>query len=299
MNNANATPIHSGWIVTAILGGLGAACCWAATGFCAQAASRRVGELSAFAWASVFGLLLVLGPLVVSVASDTPSAATVRALTLAGVMNVVGLVAQFYALRIGRVSVVVPITSAEGAVAAITAAVLGKPLSAVAWASLAAVIVGVGIAAWSDPGRVGTLENRDGSRPVLFAILSALCFGVGLGVQGKAGQTGAIAIAIAPPTVMGALLVALPLSASRQLRSPRGALPNLLAVAVVELLGFSCYIYGARDSIPIAAVLSAQYATIALAVSVVVLRERLSHGQLFGYVAIAIGVAVLAATGTG
>ena len=105
---------------------------------------------------------------------------------------------------------VVPITSAEGAVAAITAAVLGKPLSAVAWASLAAVIVGVGIAAWSDPGRVRTLENRDGRRPVLFAILSALCFGVGLGVQGKAGQTGAIAIAIAPPTVMGALLVARP-----------------------------------------------------------------------------------------
>jgi drug/metabolite transporter (DMT)-like permease len=283
--------------VIAILGGLGAACCWAATGFCAQTASRKVGELNAFAWASVIGLLLVLGPLAVSLADHTPSAGTLGALALAGVMNVAGLVAQFYALRIGRVSVVVPITSAEGAVAAIAAAVLGEPLPAIAWASLAAVILGVAVAAWSNPERLETSENRDGSRPVLFAILSALCFGVGLCVQGKAGQTGAIAVAIAPPTVMGVLLVALPLSGARQLRSPRGALPNLVAVAVVELLGFSCYIYGARESIPIAAVLSAQYATIALLVSVVVLRERLVRGQLIGYAAIAIGVAVLAVTG--
>ena len=297
MSHVTATSTQSARIVIAILGGLGAACCWATTGFCAQIAARKVGELNAFAWASMIGLLLVVAPLVVALAGHTVSAGTLGALALAGALNVAGLVAQFFALHTGKVSVVVPITSAEGAVAAIAAAALGKPLPALAWASLVVVTLGVAVAARSNPGRIETPQNRGGSRPVLLAMLSALCFGLGLCIQGKAGQTGAIAIAIAAPTVMGALLVALPLSANRRVRSPRNALPSLVAVAVVELLGFACYIYGARDSIPIAAVLSAQYATIAVLVSVVFLRERLARGQVIGYVAIAIGVAVLAATG--
>jgi drug/metabolite transporter (DMT)-like permease len=39
----------------AVLGGLGAALCWTVTGVFAQRASRRIGELSTFAWASLIG----------------------------------------------------------------------------------------------------------------------------------------------------------------------------------------------------------------------------------------------------
>ena len=51
---------------------------------------------------------------------------------------------------------------------------------------------------------------------------------------------------------------------------------------MAEILGFVCFIVGARHSIPIAAVLSAQYATISVLIGITVLRERVDLAQVMG-----------------
>ncbi len=66
----------------AVLGGLAAGLCWAATGLCAQRAARSIGELATFAWGSVLGLLIVLAPATVSVIDSPPTAHTAIALGL-------------------------------------------------------------------------------------------------------------------------------------------------------------------------------------------------------------------------
>jgi uncharacterized membrane protein len=49
--------------------------------------------------------------------------------------------------------------------------------------------------------------------------------------------------------------------------------------------------------VPVAAVLSAQYATISVLVSVIALRERLSSGQFVGFALIILGVTLLSLVG--
>lgn len=280
----------------AILGGLGAALSWAATGLCAQRAGRTIGEVSTFVWASILGLGLAFVPAAVALISSPPPGRTLVALALAGALNVLGLLAQFAALRRGLVSVIVPISSAEGAVAAMIAVATGAPFPAAGWIAFGVLIAGVLITAMSQWPRD---DNADLNRlaPVGLAAVAAISFGAGLFFQGKAGSTAPLGLAIVPPSFMGVLLVALPVAAARRVAPSRGARIWLLGVAAAEITGFVCYVLGARNSLPVAAVLSAQYATIAVLVSVVVLRERLSPAQSVGFVLTIGGVTALSLLG--
>jgi drug/metabolite transporter (DMT)-like permease len=283
--------------VIAVLGGLGAALSWAATGVCGQRAARTIGELSTFAWASVTGLVIVIVPAAVGLISSTPSARTLLALVGAGFFNVLGLVAQFSALRRGRVSVIVPVSSAEGAVAAMIAVAAGAHLPTAGWAAVGVLIAGVLITAASQWPRGDAASTGDGLRPVGLAVIAALFFGCGLFLQGKAGASAPLGLAIAPPSFMGVLVVAVPLASAGRITSPRGARVWIVGVAAAELIGFVCYVVGARHSLPVAAVLSSQYATISVLLSVVFLRERLSSGQLVGFALTILGVTVLSLLG--
>lgn len=281
----------------AVLGGLAAAFCWAATGFCGQRAARLIGELSTFAWASAVGLTLSIIPAAVGLITSPPSARILIELVGAGFFNVFGLVAQFSALRRGRVSVIVPVSSAEGAVAAMLAVAAGARLPAAGWAALGLVIAGVLITAASQWTRGDPDPTRDGLGPVGLAIVAALLFGAGLFLQGKAGNSAPLGLAIAPPSFMGVLIVALPLASAHRLNPSRTSRGWILGVAVAELLGFLCYVIGSRHSVPVAAVLSAQYATISVLLSVVFLRERLSMGQTVGFALTISGVVALSLLG--
>jgi drug/metabolite transporter (DMT)-like permease len=280
--------------VIAVLGGLGAAVCWTVTGVFAQRAGRTIGELSTFAWAGVIGLCITVVPAAIALASSPPSGDTLARLAISGVLNVVGLTAQFGALRRGSVSVVVPIASSEGAIAAVIAAASGSHLEPAGWVALAALLIGVLITAgsqWSDRG------SRDKLVPVVLAVWAALCFGAGIFLLGTGGQHAPLALALVPPSLMGVLLVALPMACTGRLASPRPSLVWLLGVGIAEVLGFICYVLGARHSVPIAAVLSAQYATISVLVGVTVLRERLVTAQVIGLVLTIGGVALLSVLG--
>ena len=281
----------------AVLGGLGAALAWAATGLFAQRAGRTIGEVSTFAWASTLGLGIALIPAVAALISSRPSGHTLLALALAGLLNVLGLLAQFSALRRGRVSVIVPVTSAEGAVAAMFAVAAGAHLAPAGWIALAALITGVAITAGSQWPREAADANVDSLAPVRLAVVAAICFGAGLYFQGTAGAHVPLGLAIAPPSFVGFLVVALPMAVARRVAAPGGAGAWLLGVAVAEITGFVCYVIGARHSLPVAAVLSTQYATIAVLVSVLVLRERLSVAQAIGFGLTIAGVTVLSLVG--
>jgi drug/metabolite transporter (DMT)-like permease len=277
----------------AILGGLGAALAWTATTLAASRASRLIDVWSLLATVMTVGLL-VSAP--VAAIAGVPSGLnrdTFGWLVVSGTANVAGLLLTYAALSVGKVGVVAPVTSTEGAVAAVIAVMAGEQLSGGTAATLVAIAAGVALAAHTPAvdGRVPRSEVR----AVVLAAGAALSFGLGLYSTGHVGQTLGVAWAALPPRVVGVLVIALPLLLARRWRMTRAALPYAVAGGLCEVLGFVSYAFGARHGLAVAAVLASQFAGIAAVASYFFFRERLTRVQVVGVVGIVCGVSVLSA----
>jgi drug/metabolite transporter (DMT)-like permease len=97
--------------------------------------------------------------------------------------------------------------------------------------------------------------------------------------------------------LIGAVTLALPLVLTGRLRLTSRAVPLVVASGLAEVAGFYFYTWGSRHGLAVAAVLSSQFATLALAASYVLFGERLSRVQLAGVGCVLIGVAALGALG--
>src|SRR5438067_2540261 len=168
----------------AILGGLGAALAWTVTTLVASRASRLIDAWSLLATVMTVGLL-VSAP--VAAIAGVPSGLNRHSfgwLAVSGAANVAGLLLTYGALSVGKVGVVAPVTSTEGAVAAVIAVIAGEQLSGGTVATLIAVAAGVALAAHTPAvdGRVPRSEVR----AVVLAAGAALSFGLGLYPTGRA-----------------------------------------------------------------------------------------------------------------
>lgn len=276
--------------MVAVLGGLGAAACWATATLCASRSTRLIGAWSVLAWVMLVGFV-VTAPLVL--AAGVPDALGAHELgwvALSGAGNVGGLLFAYKALRVGKVSIVAPITSTEGAIAAVIAIVAGETLGAGAGLMLIVIAVGVVLASMGPGGGSG-----DPLRATLFAAAAALCFGVSLFATARASAALPLIWAVFPARLLGIVVVALPLAVTRRLRITRKALPLVVASGLCEVAGFASYALGSRHGIAVAAVLASQFAALAAIAAYFLFHERLTRLQLAGIAAIALGVAVLTA----
>jgi drug/metabolite transporter (DMT)-like permease len=278
--------------VLAVLGGLGAALSWATGTVAAAYASRLVAPQRVLAWVMLVGFVVVVPLLVVAGPPDHVSAADLGWLAASGTANVAGLLCVYAALRVGKVSIITPITSTEGAIAAVLAVAAGERLGAPTAALLAVMAVGVVLASrGEDHGAPGAHP----ARASMFAAGAALIFGCGLYATGRASQSLPIVWALLPPRLIGIVALTLPLLVTRRLGIPRAALPYVVLSGLCEVVGFASYALGARHGIAIAAVLAAQFAAFSVVASFLLFNERLRVPQLAGIATIVVAVAVLTA----
>ena len=277
----------------AILGGLGAALAWTVATLCSSRASRLVGPASTLSVVMLTGLVLTLPVVAVEGVPSGLDAGVGAWLVLVGAGNVVGLVFLYAGLRIGKVGVVAPIASTEGAVTAVIAVAAGEHIGTAAGVALIVIVVGVVLAATTRGGaRVDPARSR---RAVLFAIGAALWFGAGLYAAGRVSTEVPVGWILLPTRAMGVLFVALPLVVRSRLHVNRSALPFLVVAGIAEVVGVASYAIGARHGIAIAVVMASQYAAIATIAAYVLFRERLTPIQIGGVAAIAVGVAAISA----
>ncbi|GBC87415.1 hypothetical protein HRbin12_01421 [bacterium HR12] len=276
--------------MTAILGGLGAAVMWAASTLSTSRSSKIVTPSTVLACVMAIGTALS-APF--ALASGVPSAlrgANLAWLVVSGVANLLGLLCAYSALRVGKVGVVAPITSAQGAAAAIIAILLGERIAPGSGFLLALIALGVVLASFS-----GTTEDgsaRDGRGPLLAGGAAGL-FGLGLYAAGRLAGELPVAWVVFGPRLIGALVFTLPLLALGRLRLRRAAVPFIALSGVCEVLGLAAYILGSRGGIAVAAILASQFAALAAVFAYVLFGERLRRVQVVGVAAIVVGVAVL------
>jgi drug/metabolite transporter (DMT)-like permease len=307
--------------VLAILGGFGAALCWATSSMASARSSRLIGSWATLGWVMLIGTLIAVPATIVGGAGADLSPTAIQLLAISGAANVVGLLLAYTAFQSGKVAVIAPILSTEGAMGAVIAIVFGEQVGLAAAVVLTAIAAGIVLASAggndepiaAEPGGLA-LERTAGlagqsagpagpghpdRKAVLLALGAVLFFGINLYASARIGATLPIVWAILPARLGGFLFVALPLIASRRLRLSREAVPFVVVVALTEVVGTAVYAFGARDGIAVAAVTSSQFGAIAAVVSVVAFGERLRRPQVAGVAVIAVGVAVLAALQAG
>jgi drug/metabolite transporter (DMT)-like permease len=275
----------------AIAGGLGAAFMWAAAVLCTARASRMIGSGSVLAWVALVGLL-VAGPFALAADFDDVRTGSLAWLAVAGATNSGGLLFVYSALQAGKVGVVAPITSTEGAVAALIAVAAGESIAAGSGFVLGFIALGVVLAAASPSAPAPDAQEHARAATVL-AAGAALCFGLGLYATGRISDELPLALVVLPTRAVAFALVTLPLLLSSRLRLTASAAPLVVIAGIAEVLGFASFVLGARHGIAVSAVLASQFAAVAALGAFLLFRERLARTQVAGVAAIAVGVAVL------
>jgi drug/metabolite transporter (DMT)-like permease len=250
--------------------------------------------------ASVVGWVMLAGFVIavpLALAQGVPTAIDGSAgvwLALAGVGNVGGLLLAYMAMRAGRVALVAPVLSTEGAMAALIAILVGESIAPEVAVTLTAIVIGIAMAAIPG-GSGGESRHHRHGHSILLAIGGALAFGGSLYAAGRAGSTLPAAWVAAAARLVGVPVLTVPLALSGRLHLTRAAAPLVLVSGVTEVLGFYAYTVGARHGIAIAAVLSSQFGALAALAGFVLFGERLSRVQICGVVTTVVGVAVLSA----
>ena len=278
----------------AIIAGLGAALCWAAATLCAARASRLVGSPSVLAWVMLVGLAITAPFAFASGIPRDLHGTELVWIVLAGAGNVSGLLLAYEAMRRGKVSIVAPISSTEGAIAALLAVATGEALGVSSAVLLGLIAAGVVLAslASTDDGGAGGVHTVAAT---LLAGAAACSFGVGLFATARVSNALPLVWAVIPPRVLGVVVVALPLLVARRVRIERAAVPLVLVSGVCEVAGFTAYSLGARHSVAVSAVLGSQFAAFASLAAFVLFRERLRLAQVMGITMIGLCVALLSA----
>lgn len=288
--------------VIAIVGGLGAAVSWAVATLCSSRSSRMIGASSVLAWVMIVGFTVGVVPAIL----EAPTAAsldpgTVAGLVVVGLSHTTGLLLAYLALTVGRVSIVAPITSTEGAISAIIAVALGDPMSLPLAIVLAVITTGIILAAIErsadpppeSPAGRRTHDPAMNRRAVLLAISAAAAFSIGLVVSARLGATVPLSWIVVASRGVGVVVIALPLILRGRLRLSRRALPLVIVSGVLEAAGQVLFVVAAQDGVAVAAVLGSQFAAIAVVVAFFLFGERLTKVQAAGIVTIATGVATL------
>jgi len=279
----------------AIVFGFGAALCWATALMGSARATRRIGPWATLAWVMLLGLGMTI-PILALSEPVVLNAGQIALLTLSGVGNILGLLCVYAAVRAGKVAVVAPIVSTEGALSAVIAVAFGEPVAAGAAVVLTVLVVGIILASTERSADSPVeLADRVTPRTVAFALGAAVFFGVSLYASARIGADLPIAWAILPARLFGTTAFAIPLLLAGRLPFRRDAFPYVLVVAAAEVLGVASFAFAARDGIAVASVVASQFGAIAAVVSVVFFGERLGRVQAAGVAVIALGVAVLSA----
>lgn len=276
----------------AIAGGAGAALVFATVTLCNSRSSRMIGPTQLLAWVMLIGLA-VIAPLVA--VRGVPAGLDVRSgawLAVAGVGNVLGLLLAYAALRRGKVGVVAPLVSTQGAIAALIAVLAGETIATAAGFLLVVIALGVALASVAPGERRAEGAGHD-PRATLYALGAALAIGWSLYATARASIDLPVVWALLPSRAIGVAAVTVPVALRSGLRMTRRALPLVAVSGVCEVAGFALFAFGARHGIAVAAVLSSQFAAIAAVGAFVLFGERLTRLQLTGVALVAAGVGAL------
>ncbi|RZO54304.1 MAG: DMT family transporter [Sandaracinaceae bacterium] len=272
-----------------------AALAWGGADFLARLAADRIGTRSTVLFTQGLSALL-LAPLLLSAwgGAPTPLRVTFVALALlAGVLNALGTTWLYEGIRRGPVSLVSPIASSFGAIAAVLAILGGEQPSNAQLVGLAAISLGVVGSNLSRP--LGGAAHGLRERGITLAVLAALAWGTAFYVLTP------VFAALGPvlPVLISRIVTvsghAGAAAVQRQrFRVNRGAAVLLIGISVLDTGAFLSYGAALEGSMTsLVCVTASLFSTVTIALAWVFLGERLRPMQWIAIAILLVGVALV------
>lgn len=270
--------------------GSAAALLWGVGTLALRPGARELGPSRFAFWFAAFNALLLLPVAAVVIGRHGLSWTALAVGAGAGLAQATATLLYGRALALGDIVVVAPLVALEGAFAALIGMLTGASADGVMTGALVLVASGGVLLGMSGHG---TFQSAG----AVLAVLTAMCFGVVLWILGSDGGSSFVLLFLLN-------LVAAAIVGARggvRLRAPglsRRAGLMLALAAVFNVGGLAAYTAGARGhSLPVTAVLAAQFAIVAVAGGYLMHDERLSRRQLAGLAGVLAGVSILALRG--
>jgi drug/metabolite transporter (DMT)-like permease len=276
-----------------VVGGVFAALLWGASGVAAARSSRLIGAEVALAWVWVVGLLATLPAAAAWGLPDAKGSALGWA-AIAAPAAVISIYLMYAALRRGPVVLVMPLTAAQGGLAALLAVALGEQLSRAAAVGLVLMMLGMYAVIRRPGGPAGTAAHP--AAALTLAALCAVISAVALYASARAGGPLGPAWLLLILRATGVLGLALPLRLAGRLHWPGDATRFVVFSGLADTSAFASYVIAAdHGGVAVPAVLSSQFAAVSVVIGVLTMGERLTRAQLAGVVTLLGAVALVTA----
>jgi drug/metabolite transporter (DMT)-like permease len=276
--------------VAAIVLALGAAVSYGLGDFLGGLSARRVHVLTVLALSQLVGAAAVALWVVVA-GEDFLGGRAVAAAMGAGVCGAVGLGALYRGMAIGAMGVVAPISAVSAAIPFFVGVAQGERPSAVQVLGAAVALGGLAVLART-PGELG----GGLAAGVGLALLAAAGFGLYFVFLDAAAHDSVpwsvlVARMTSSTLALGAVLVV-----GVSVVPARRFVPAIAAVGVFDTAANVLFALATtRGFVSVVSVLTSLYPAVTVGLAAVVLRERLSRGQLAGAAAVLAGAAAIAA----
>ncbi len=220
-----------------------------------------------------------------------PAGDDLRLCLLAGLLGGIGITGLYRGLSVGRMGIVAPITGVLAAIIPVTAGIVLE-----GWPSEAVLIgIGVAIAAVVLVSRVADEGGgRAGLKEALIAGTAIGLFGVVISQISDGFVFSSLTVIRGTQAVLVTVVVLITRSAWR---APRGTLPLIIGVGLLDMAGNAFYLLGVQSgALAIASVLSALYPVTTVILAAMLLHERVTRDHTIG---IALAAAAIALIGFG
>jgi drug/metabolite transporter (DMT)-like permease len=280
--------------VLALALALGASLCWGTSDFVGGLQARRIAVLAVLLVSQGVGLIAI--SLLVAVRDiDPPALIHLLPAAAAGFGGAFALAGFYWALAIGTMSIVAPISSTGAIVPVVVGIASGGRPAPLQLVGIATAIVGVVLAS-REHGPGVESPSRASRASIALALLAALGFG-GYLIGARATAHYNIAWSLLAAHVTAVAVMTLVVAVMRvSVRGVRGALGPLAAVGLLDLVANGLFATASRHGLlAVVAVGSSLYPLATVVLARVVLGERVRPVQEVGIAAAVAGVVMIAA----
>lgn len=274
---------------------LAAAVGWGTADYLAGRASRRSSSLSVLAVSQAIGFTIATAGWMV-LRPPSPSSEQIVYASLSGVFLAIGLGSLYEGMRIGRISLVAPISATAAVVPVVYGLATGEALTLVQCLGVGLALAGVILASTER----GPSRSAHVAAGVVFALVAATAGGVNIVFLDAASPGGVLSTLVIQRITIAVLAITAATALSTRVRLPSMILPAIAAIGVVDVVATGCFAAATtRGRLSVVSVLAALYPAVTVILAALLLRERVTRTQRAGIVLALVAVVLLVGARSG